>query len=323
MRTANKIVTDKRIIVTEMIVELDVKLLELPGSGEILTALQEVGAKTIPQKLPAAFTVTWKRQVSKAYDRQLKAFVPTQREYVADEPFVLRLMNADTFVLLIENQGLETEVQQLLRLYPNKQLLLLVDGMSDYYRKHRLDIKRMFNKQVRDGTDTAPALPNNMKQPIDQDEVDTAILELNTMYRVHVIILNKKETVAEWLVTYTREIASRPYEKYKQLGTSVQVAAEDLGKSGKNQTDTWSKMLQVLFGVTEPTAEAILQEFPTVRSLMDEYKAHPEQAARLLTGITVNRAGYTTSGSKRGIGDALSLRIYDNFTKRDPECFFR
>ena len=104
------------------------------------------------------------------------------------------------------------------------------------------------------------------------------------------------------------------------LGTT-----DDLGPSGKTLPDTWSRMLQILNGVSPPVAEAIVQACPTIaqywrRLQTESYRGETES---FLQDSMVHRMGYTSSGLSRRLGPAASKRIHQNFTATDPDINFR
>lgn len=90
---------------------------------------------------------------------------------------------------------------------------------------------------------------------------------------------------------------------------------DGLGPTGKDMSDTWSKMLQSLFSVTETTAKAITDSYPTISSLINAYEEMPRVAPTLLSDISVVRS---ESGQSRRIGEALSRRIHHTLTFNDP-----
>jgi hypothetical protein len=109
----------------------------------------------------------------------------------------------------------------------------------------------------------------------------------------------KNEDVGEWLVTFTREVAVGPHEcvlslrikhfrKSKNL-TSMLASTEDLGPSGKNLQDTWSRMLQVLHGVTPPVAESIVAACPSIATFWNIYRneSRPGQTETVLQNAMV------------------------------------
>jgi hypothetical protein len=309
-----------------MIVELDTRLVEAFGGEALVLALQAIGAKTVVKRLPHARTATWRRIVTKTFDPQLNAFVPTDRTYLNDEPFVLCGMRAETLADLVARNAIVSEVRTLKQAFPQRQVLVLVDGLDEYFRKIKLEIKRSFQKQVReDGTSVAPAATTSSSSSSakpDSRAIDQAILQINCTLGCNVMTVMRGETFADWMVTYTREVAVRPYEKL-QMNVNTRVTIDDLGPSGKNLRDTWARMLQILSGFTPPVAEAVLQTYPTVQSLLQAYAANPAQAPRLLEDLVVNRQGYNASGLLRRLGASMSQRIYQNFHGTDPKLPFK
>lgn len=293
MRTANKLVTDKRLVATEMIVELDTRMVEECGGEALVVALQAIGAKTHVRNLAHPRTVTWKRVVSKTYSTEMNAFVPTARAYLHDEPFVLWCLTANTLAEMIARNDVAPEVRRLKYAFPRKQVLVVVDGLDDYFRKIRLETKRSFAKQVRDvGSASSQPAPSAIGAAVTlprhtPDAIDQALLQLNCTLDCNVMTTSRGETVTDWLVTYTREVAIRPYEKLKMRATP-KFAVDDLGPSGKTLGDTWSRMLHMLWGVTPPIAEAVLAAYPTIDSLLRAYdEVGPERASRLLENVMV------------------------------------
>lgn len=85
-------------------------------------------------------------------------------------------------------------------------------------------------------------------------------------------------------------------------------------KTGLDKADTYSRMLQEVVRVTPAIAQAILDRYPTVISLVKAFRANGPLVLQDLQKAA-NRNGAVSEGR---VGKALSRRLYDIFMERDP-----
>lgn len=192
-----------------MVVEISLDILQLPCGNEILDALQSMGVQIYSKKYDVPHIITWKRTITKIYDNEMKAFVPSETVYLFEEPFVLRFMDVEAFVSLITDKLLEKEVSHMAKKFSGRRIILLINGLPEYYRSKRMLVKKSFEQCIRNGS-LANVSVNST--PISQSVIESQILMLNDAYKCHTMEISKNESLADWLVSYTREIAVRPYE---------------------------------------------------------------------------------------------------------------
>ena len=85
-------------------------------------------------------------------------------------------------------------------------------------------------------------------------------------------------------------------------------------KTGENKSDTYSKMLQEVVRVTPSIAQAIIDRYPTVLALVRAFRENGPLILQDLQKATNRNGGF----SERSVGKAISRRLYDIFTERDP-----
>lgn len=113
----------------------------------------------------------------------------------------------------------------------------------------------------------------------------------------------------------------------KRLRSDVGVSFEAGGASGKDNTDTYSKMLQVLFGVTPAMANGVISAFPTLKQLRQACLMieSEEEAKRQLSDLNITRGDMVLDGgvSSRRLGPVMAARIWTNVRHPEPSLTFR
>ncbi|KAE9406682.1 hypothetical protein BT96DRAFT_915133 [Gymnopus androsaceus JB14] len=103
-----------------------------------------------------------------------------------------------------------------------------------------------------------------------------------------------------------QEMVDRLYDYSADLGTLVARSHLPQGK-GTDNKDTWIKMLTQIHRLTDPAAEGIVAEYPTMRR-------NPDSAQHLLANCKIDRRRdgqkTATGGGGDKVGQALSKRVY-------------
>lgn len=221
---ANKVMADKRVVVYEIVIELDARIVELASCEGLLQELVDKSIKFEIKNHPIPYTAIWKRVVPKRWDQNAGAFVPLEREHMFDEHFVLYMPTIDEFTSeMIAKNRLEEKIRHVQSVFRQKKILVLLDGLDQYLQKRKRQTNQSFKDQLRgnfrkSGTSSepkpsSPQKMGDMNQNLpDKAAIDLAILRLQMELDCSFVSTNKKETCTDWIVTYSREIAVGPYE---------------------------------------------------------------------------------------------------------------
>lgn len=235
LATANKVVTDKRIVVFEIEIHVDTAFFA-PGSAagdQILQKMAEFSVKMTPAKMMHPHTATWSRHVAKEWDPAMLGFRPLSVVRQYEERFVMYAPPIDEFIEMLSQALLPSKIKELSQIFPNKRLLLILDGVDEFFRKVKVATNRVFQNQMRGlftssqlSTSTSTASPAKKNKTagkrsasvasinvsnVTRDVLDQAVLWLECQNCL-VMQLSKQESLSEWMVLYSREVAMSPYE---------------------------------------------------------------------------------------------------------------
>jgi len=115
----------------------------------------------------------------------------------------------------------------------------------------------------------------------------------------------------------TYGLAEKPYKRTPSAfeGFCAEATSRRAARSLK---EAWIAQLEQIQSVSKTVAESIVEQYPTIASLMSIYKSEAfttKEKQELLMDIRVKTIGGSSSG--RRIGPALSEKIYRVFTETD------
>jgi crossover junction endonuclease EME1 len=241
-------------------------------------------------------TVTWKRQINKKIITDERKVIEFD-SIVQEEPYLLVILNADTFILAAkENNKLLSIVQDAQDNLPFdvRSTTLVVYGLKDFCRKRKNIIG------------------------IKETEIKLTQLQLlaNCSHRLH----ETPDDVALTVAQMSKAIAEEPF-KTKQsekldreqlfITSDVKVDANEDAQSLGN---LWQTQLICLPKVTFEVAQSIRKEYPMPRMLMEAYKQTTNPQA-MLSDIQIIRTG--PLAKQRKIGPELSRKIYTLMTSKN------
>lgn len=122
---------------------------------------------------------------------------------------------------------------------------------------------------------------------------------------------------------YSRQQKSEKFQKVDWYMGCDNRDCVRVDKDGNGLNRLWKQILTTFPLARLETAEAIMNKYPTVSSLMEAYDkcASPNEAELLLQDIQIRRAAGPLSSSRR-IGPELSKKVYKFFSTTDPELLF-
>uniref|UniRef100_A0A182K799 ERCC4 domain-containing protein n=1 Tax=Anopheles christyi TaxID=43041 RepID=A0A182K799_9DIPT len=277
-------------------VVIDPEFLREPHGALILPKLTELGCKyeLIPQ--PAPTTIT--------FYRTLPAKLTTaggMTDSTVHEPFAIHLLDGGTLVANVRNNQLLAAVRSVKEALPGRRLSLLVFGLVAYCRVHRGCVGRR--------------------------ETEQALTEVQLYEDTSHQLLETNEQVANFVAQLARAIAERPYKQQQMdkyscdqvyLGNEKKGCVRVEGTAGLQQL--FQAQLIKIPSVTLEIAEAIMSVYPTVRSLLEGFRAAgPDNGPNLLANISIRRAGGPITTSNRRIGPELSRKIYFLYASTNPK----
>ena len=307
LRQVNKLVVDKKEALKELYLEIDITL-DDAILKPVMDHLNANGMSVSIKSMKSPWTVLWKRNCKKTWDVDKQTFVPTLQSYMYEENIVVKLLPARSLVSMIKSSCLMNDVKVLRASHPDKRVLYLVFGLPSYYQRLKSEINRSFQGKSQQIV-TEPGRP----------EIEMELLRLQCSRLCHVMTLEKDESVEEWLLSYSREIAIGPHEKVR-YENNMTFAVSDIGPCGKTYSEHWAKMLEQINGITPPIAQAILSSYPTVKSMWDEFAdiANARQAVSLLADIPVSRSNKGVANCRR-LGPALAEKLFKLLVSNDAD----
>ncbi|KIY66017.1 hypothetical protein CYLTODRAFT_491808 [Cylindrobasidium torrendii FP15055 ss-10] len=240
-------------------------------------------------KVAGCPVITWTSTLSKRFDSGNRQFVPCEETTKQENAALLYLQSTDIITLIKEDE-----------------LSGAVDKIRTAYGLDGLNAK-LFIMVV--GPITASAA---------RAKVEASLARLQIRRHTHHIHVKTIQEAADRLYNLTADFGIKPYKLIER--SHLPFCADVYVKKEKEGSEIWPKMLTQIHMITDYGAKGIVEEYPTLGSLMQAYKNAPNEKARenLLSQCTVERA---KSGEKRKnntLGQALSKRVYAALYVDDP-----
>ncbi|KAF6819276.1 alpha-mannosyltransferase [Colletotrichum plurivorum] len=324
----NKIRTDKKVSTPEMVADLPSSL-PPPVVLQMQTLLKDLGVQHTTWDSPVDNVVKWRRKVASQFNEELNHWEPIPMR-IEREKFALVIVTATEFVALAqgdEGNNLEAHVLKMKRHFPSEQLLYLIEGLTPWMRKNRNVRNRQFVSAVRnqsaepqEGAQGAGGRRRkNQKSQvyIDEDAIEDALLELQVMHNVLIHHTAVPVETAQWVAVFTQHISTVPYRKQREAANAAGAGfCMETGqvRTGEDVKATYVRMLQEIVRVTAPIAYGIATRYETVPELVKGLEEGGPLVLENLRKSTNKDGGF----SDRAIGKAVSKRVYNIFTSRDP-----
>ncbi|OTB16185.1 hypothetical protein K445DRAFT_317165 [Daldinia sp. EC12] len=329
----NKLKTDRKVAVPEMIVDLP-NTLSVGIKAQIEKLLSSMDVQFQYWNGYVNNVVKWRRKVSSKYNESLGHWEPIPM-CVKPEAHVMVIIEATEFVKLVlgpEGQDLEAHVLKMKTSFPESTFIYLIEGLTPWMRKNKNILNRRFASAVRaldttthnDNNDNAAGSSstnqsrrrNNAQQEyIDEDIVEDALLSLQVVHGALIHHTNAQVETAEWVAVFTQHISTIPYRKARDAAADAGFCME-VGqvRTGEDARDTYVRMLQEVTRVTAPIAYGVAAKYATVSQLVRGLEENGPLALENCRKCA-NKDG---AFSDRVIGPAVSKRIYKIFTSLDP-----
>ncbi|KAI0851934.1 ERCC4 domain-containing protein [Daldinia vernicosa] len=234
----NKLKTDRKVAVPEMIVDLP-NVLSVGVKAQIEKLLGNMDVQFEYWHSYVNNVVKWRRKVGSKYNEELGHWEPIPMRIKAEE-HVMVIIEAAEFVKLVlgpEGQDLEAHVLKMKTSFPGSALIYLIEGLTPWMRKNRNILNRRFASAVRalDTNNVAesttsssqPRRRNNNAQQeyIDEDIIEDALLSLQVVHGALIHHTNVQVETAEWVAVFTQHISTIPYRKARDAATDAGFSA--------------------------------------------------------------------------------------------------
>ncbi|KAI8984671.1 hypothetical protein BDF20DRAFT_861162 [Mycotypha africana] len=321
----NRIRSNRSQILQEMIIDVHPDF-KASKPGELLERILQAKEAEVTVLDPSAnHTIGWRRKITSEWDNDSQAFIPIAHTKVVRESFILVYMTALQFVDRIQRKSMDAFIDKVAE--PNYQILLMVEGLSQYYKKKLLYKRRQYDNQVRN----AFRSEEEQQQPLTSSRRKTKTLNeliingpeqnvieeyLNYLMLVRNIMLvptKDVEDTANWIESLTTDLALGRY-KSRNINNSYRVS-----KCGTDPQDTYIKMLQEIQLCTPAVARSVISAYPSLQRLHRAYERTQGRTAGelMLADLEVERSALQLRD--RTINRAMSRKIYSIFTSSDPE----
>ncbi|KAI2606620.1 ERCC4 domain-containing protein [Hypoxylon sp. NC1633] len=326
----NKLKTDRKVAVPEMIVDLP-STLNVGIKTQIEKLLGNMDVQFEYSSNPVDNVVKWRRKVTSKFNEELGYWEPIPM-HVRPEEHVMAILEASEFVKLVlaaEGADLEAHVLRMKTSFPGKTLVYLIEGLMPWMRKNKNALNRRFASAVRaldangDPSQTSSSSNqsrrrnnNNAQQEyIDEDVIEDALLSLQVLHGALIHHTNASIETAQWVTVFTQHISTVPYRRAREAAADAGFCMEaGQVRTGDDAADTYARMLQEVNRVTAPVAYGVAARYASVASLVRGLESHGPLALENCQKCA-NRDGAFTD---RVVGPAASKRLFKIFTGRDP-----
>ncbi|KAJ3393577.1 crossover junction endonuclease eme1 [Chytriomyces hyalinus] len=323
LKEANKL-RDKHTAVTEMILNMDPSFVSSPGGAQIVSKLEEMGAKVCISPQPLSHAIQWSRNVTRIWNESSGVWDPVIPARIEMEPYALVRVSATEFSNLIQSDGgVEVLVASIKSAYSTvPKPLILLEGLKESLKLRSRLLDNQIRGQVRA---MAGAAPSKSKAPsssllaagnlASKDEIDAGLLWLQMFGNCFVQLAETTDELVDLVCNYTTTIGTIP-ERRTRSEQYMKLNFGDSVKSGSTLQDCWKRMLMEVKPCSESVANSIIKTYPTYRSLMEAYRRLHSQNAResLLENLEVERIGST-----KRMGPALSRKICLALSSEDAQ----
>ncbi|KFA71995.1 hypothetical protein S40288_08075 [Stachybotrys chartarum IBT 40288] len=300
----NKIRTDKKISVAEMIVDLPAELSETVRT-QVETLLDGLSVQHTTWENPMKNVVRWRRKITSYFDEDRGYWQPMPLR-IDIEDHVLVIVTAEEFVDMAVGKELESHALQLEGLFPNRHIIYLLEGITPWMRKNRNIRNRQFTSRVRQDAEFASTRRrgNTLQEYISEDLIEDALLQLQVMHDVVIHHTTIPLETAQWITIFTQHISTIPYRRQKDKATLGAGFCMESGqvRTGDDSADTYVRMLQEIARVTAPIAYGIAAEFGSVTRLVNGL----EKGGPLTLESVRKSANKDGAFSDRTIGQAVT-----------------
>lgn len=185
------------------------------------------------------------------------------------------------------------------------RIYIVILGLKTYISKLSTQANRQFREAVLAGTQLSTATRSTISQiPMNWSELENKAWLAALRNRLNLVLLNSYTEFRDFLLHTTKCVAFEPYSRSSsQFNFCVQGTNK---RSGSTFPETMQLMLTEVQRITPAIASSLVENFGTVRNLMETLIA---QGERGLENVQIG---------KKSLGQMASSRLYQVFNSQHP-----
>jgi hypothetical protein len=290
------------------------------ASGEtdvFIELLEGLGSKFIPIDMPFTNSLTFIRKVESIYNFTENIWIPCELSHET-EHYLLLLLTGQELAQMIINLLVDSFIKKCNDKYPGYCIIILLEDLDQYFKRKYSVTKRVENQKIRNLVEKPTKINTTAKDmelingPDEKQISETMLyMQLYEKWKCKIHTCIKQET-STWIVSFTQQIANAP-RMYSQSAEGVGLRFGDTVKSGKDNEDTWRRMLRQIPGVSEKHSEAIVQVYPTIGAFFKKFLKEKGEGKSYFEGIVIEG-----NGNRSQVGKTVAARIADVLLSKDP-----
>jgi hypothetical protein len=204
----------------EMIVIMDEEYMKYSEGIKILEALKQVPMKIRIYQLPVKYSILYKRfQFSENDLCNQNGYVSTFPTQITDEDVCMLILKAQDFIQMLDQDIARDYFERIQTIYPDRKLICIIEGLTTYFRKCRMQMNRQFTIAVqayeqedRQEFEKRKSRTKTAAIMMDKLVVDDFLIQLQVELRVHIVFTETMTSTAESLINLVKAVATRPYK---------------------------------------------------------------------------------------------------------------
>ncbi|CDZ96279.1 EME1, MMS4 [Phaffia rhodozyma] len=341
----NKLRTDKTEAFRELLVELSAP--SQNSSSSIHHLIPELEQAIIERHSSLSFfpfqranVIRFRRRLRARYDELLKRFLPLEAEEIVPETTALIYLSTPELVSLVREDDLldlPRELRKELGLGIKAQVMICVQGFNGWARKYRNRENREFAAMIRGRLEAPPDEMTGRRTgragrktnrvgtatevtDVTPEMIEKALVRLQIAESCFLMHSETDSQMLEGIISTVGDVAIRPYKLIEK--THLSFHPDKSFRRGSSFGDTYRKMLEQIPRVTPATSSAVVEEYPTLRTLMDAWdrlaqEGQDETEGQTLISELLIQNNKTGIPNKRKINQATSKRVYLAFRGDD------
>ncbi|KAL9653881.1 hypothetical protein ABK040_012941 [Willaertia magna] len=330
----------------EILIYLDNNLIKSVGGNDIYIYLSDNFKKDqiiTKINLPISFTIEWKRKLPIDYCKYVLEQINSINlidKYLNEEylnitiPYCCIRMTGDNFIDLYQCNQLDNYLDKVInnlkieskksilqyQLYKqNKQrkeylILFLIEGLNDYIKKlEKEQYNKLLQKQLNKKNDH---IINTLQ--INMNDIEKYKIKLELKFGKYVKFVESKncKQTMEFIVNLTKNLMEAPYKKQTTIIDFLHTNSDGNGRQTSFK-EIWKRQLMEIPSVSQKIAETIMNEYPTVNSLLTAYDECKSEKKYLLSDLEclfkVGEGSNKRKETRKKVGKKASKAVYEVF----------
>ncbi|KAI7897531.1 uncharacterized protein BX663DRAFT_533796 [Cokeromyces recurvatus] len=245
-----------------MILDIHPDFLKSTNTGKLLeTTLHEkdvdVRNLLIQDPYEPAYTIAWRRKCRSEWNMDSQTFIPLETMKIMNEPVVLVHIDSLQFVHHVKNNTMNSYIDRIQKSCQNRQIILMIEGLDNYYKKKKLLQRRQFDSQVRQTMSQNPIKKRNNRNNEDLINgpepamVEECINYLQLVRHVMFVLTKDDKDSARWIESLTIDLGLGRY-KSKNINNSYRVERSAFQARDRKVNRVMSKKIYTIFNSDDP-----------------------------------------------------------------------